>query len=138
MSRKATWMDASINFYELKTQLADLGFHDPTVVDQLRRIIIGNHQGYPNIKQTKSADSGQADFTLFFDRNNEGQYRLLSIDCSMGSLISPGSQHMQYFQPDVTAEDAMTLVQLVMLQPAITRDPFLPLNLTETKQQINY
>ncbi|MEB0280714.1 hypothetical protein [Mucilaginibacter sp. 10B2] len=38
----ANWMDASVNLYELKTQLADLGFVRSDLVDRLRESILSN------------------------------------------------------------------------------------------------
>ena len=35
-------MDRAINFYELKTQLADLGFAAPELVDRLREIVLSD------------------------------------------------------------------------------------------------
>lgn len=136
INNSSSRQDTSVNFYELKTQLADLGFNEPTVVDQLREFILNNELGLPDIELTKAVDNDQAFFTLFFGRGTQGQYELTCIDCSMDNLTIPGCQHMQYFQPDVTAQDAITLLQLDQRQPKMTRDAFMPLNRTETQQQI--
>jgi hypothetical protein len=42
INKGANWMDASVNFYELKTQLADLGFVRSDLVDHLRESILSN------------------------------------------------------------------------------------------------
>jgi hypothetical protein len=136
INKKASWMEASVNFYELKTQLADLGFNEPTVVDQLREFIVSNESGLPDIELSKPVNDEQAYFTLFFGRGIQGQYELTCIDCSMDNLTIAGCHHMQYFQPDVKAEDAIKLLQLDQLQRKSTRDSFMPLNSTETQQQI--
>lgn len=129
-------MNTSINFYELKTQLADLGFSEPAVVEQLRRFVLDNELPLPDIGIVKVAGDDQAYFALFFMRGDQGQYELTCIDCSMDNLSHPGCQHMQYFQPDVTANEAITLLQLDQRQPAMDRDPFLPLNSKETQKLI--
>jgi hypothetical protein len=129
-------MDTAINFYELKTQLADLGFSEPAVVDQLREFVLSNELGLPDIELIKPAGDDQAYFTLFFSRGSQGQYELTCIDCAMDNLTKPACQHMQYFQPDVPAHDAITLLQLDQCQPTTGRDCFMPLNRTETQQQI--
>ncbi|MES2108559.1 MAG: hypothetical protein V4577_07425, partial [Bacteroidota bacterium] len=129
-------MDTAINFYELKTQLADLGFKEPEVVQQLREFILSNETGLPDIETVLPAGEAQAYFTLFFGRGEQGQYELTCIDCAMDNLTHSGCQHMQYFQPDVPAADAITLLQLDQSQANMTRDTFMPLNRTETQQQI--
>lgn len=129
-------MNSSINFYELKTQLADLGFSEPPVVEQLRQFVLDNELPLPDIGIVKPAGDDQAYFTLFFMRGAQGQYELTCIDCSMDDLTHSGCQHMQYFQPDVTASEAITLLQLDQRQPATDRDPFLPLNSKETQKLI--
>jgi len=35
-------MNQAINFYELRTQLADLGFNEDALLDQLRRMVAGD------------------------------------------------------------------------------------------------
>jgi hypothetical protein len=129
-------MNISVNFYELKTQLADLGFTEPSVVDQLRDFVMNNELPLPDIEIVKATRNGSAYFTLFFGRGEQGQYELTCIDCSMDNLTVSGCQHMQYFLPDVPAADAMTLVQLDRHQTTMLRDPFLPLNRKETEQLI--
>jgi len=129
-------MDTAVNFYELKTQLADLGFNEPEVVQQLREFILFNETGLPDIETVLPVGEALAYFTLFFGRGEQGQYELTCIDCSIDNLTIPGCQHMQYFQPDVPAEDAIALLQLDQRQPDMTRDAFMPLNRAETQQQI--
>src|SRR6185312_1229837 len=129
-------MDTAVNFYELKTQLADLGFNEPEVVQQLRHFILSNERDLPDIETVLPAGEMQAYFTLFFNRGEKGQYELICIDCAMDNLTIPDCQHMQYFQPDVPAEDAIALLRLDQRQPEITRDAFMPLNRAETQEQI--
>jgi hypothetical protein len=136
INKKASWMDAGVNFYELKTQLADLGFNEPTVVDQLREFILNNESGLPDIAVNKPVDHDLAYFTLYFNRGDQGQYELSCIDCSMDNQTIPGCQHMQYFQPDVRADEAIALLKLDQLQAKMTRDAFMPLNSAATQQQI--
>ena len=129
-------MDTAVNFYELKTQLADLGFNEPEVTQQLREFILSNESDLPDIETVLPAGEAQAYFTLFFNRGEQGRYELMCIDGSMDNLTIPGCQHMQYFQPDVPAEEAIALLQLDQRQPDMTRDAFMPLNRIETQQQI--
>jgi hypothetical protein len=129
-------MNIGVNFYELKTQLADLGFREPEVVNQLREFILNDELGLPDIAVTLPAGESQAYFTLFFDRGEQGRYELMCIDGAMDNLTIPGCQHMQYFQPDVPAEEAIALLQLDQHQPHMNRDAFMPLNRAETQQQI--
>ena len=130
-------MNTGINFYELKTQLADLGFTEPAVVDQLREFVLSNDKGLPDIEVIKPVDDEQAYFTLYFGRDIRGQYELICMDCAMDNLTQTGRSHMQYFQPDVHANDAITLLRLDQHQPTPTRDTFTPLNSRETQQHIH-
>jgi hypothetical protein len=130
-------MDTAINFYELKIQLAGLGFNEPAVLDQLREIVLSAKLNLPDIEQVKGAGDDQAYFTLFLGRGAQGQYELTCIDCSMDNLTQPGCRHMQYFQPDVMAAEAIELLKLDRLQSKIYRDSFIPLNRTETQTHIH-
>jgi hypothetical protein len=129
-------MDTAVNFYELKTQMADLGFNEPEVVQQLREFVLSAEKDLPEIETVLPVGEVQAYFTLFFGRGEQGQYELTCIDGSMDNLTHPGCQHMQYFQADVPAEDAIALLQLDQRQPDMTCDAFMPLNRAETQQQI--
>ena len=129
-------MNTGINFYELKTQLADLGFNEAVVVDQLRTFILSNDLGLPDIEVCKPAGDDLAFFTLYFGRDTEGRYELICMDCTMDNLNTPGCQHLQYFQPDVPAEDAIVLLQLDQRQPKMSRDVLIPLNRAATQQHI--
>lgn len=130
-------MNGAINFYDLKTQLSDLGFYEPTVVDQLRAIILSKEATVPFIDVMKGSANDPAYFNLYLDRNEQGQLQLTSIECAMRNPAMPDNPHLQYFHPDVPAAQAIALLQADRLLPQLTRESFLPLNLTATQEQIH-
>jgi hypothetical protein len=135
-NNKPNWMDASVNFYELKTQLANLGFYEPVVVDQLRQFILSNDLVLPDMAVTKTSGDDQADFMLYFDRGANGQYQLVSYDCSLHNQTNQGDKVLECFLPDVPADDAINLIQLRRLQPDQRDDLFVLLGRAETQSEI--
>lgn len=128
--------NTGVNFYELKTQLADLGFNEPIVIDQLRNFVLSHERAFPEIRLSRPAGEIDANFTLYFGRDVPGHYELSYFECSVSDLREPDSRRMQYFQPDVTAADALRLLRLDQMQHQNKPDPFLPLAKLEIKQQI--
>lgn len=96
-------MNKAINFYELKAELAQLGFRDPGVTDHLRQAIYqdsGEHHLYTSL--------GEVAFDL--DLIRDGHHRLSFIGYS-GSLGAGNSNwQLQSFQPDVPADEAAALL----------------------------
>lgn len=129
-------MQQAVNFYELKTQLADLGFSEPEVTDQLRGFIAGGETGLPEIMITKPAGDEEAHFKLGFIQGFSGM-ELTTIACALDIRAKTGAQHLQYFQPDVPSAMAIELLQLDRHQPQMVRDNLIPLNFTQTQEHIH-
>lgn len=124
-------MNQAINFYELRTQLADLGFDEDALLDQLRRMVANDkllHDIY--IKQDG------AEFALSFEKNKNSGYQLYCIDAAMDIPGKANNQVMQYLKPDVTVNLAIELLRLSLFIKN-DHDPFMPLNLQETQQYIH-
>ncbi|MFD2872015.1 hypothetical protein ACFS5N_06025 [Mucilaginibacter ximonensis] len=103
-------MDQAVNFYELKTQLADLGFADPEIVDRLRERMVG----------------GTGDFRLLHRENRNGlitEYAFdvqrhdpndsLQYDHLEAALYQPGKEEYFYaiFSPDITRDEIGQILQ---------------------------
>lgn len=104
-------MDKAVNFYELKTQLADLGFHDPVLVDGLRQLVSSGNE-LCDIYTELRVGADKAYFALAFSKDPTGQYQLYCIEGCMDKLNIPNNQVMQNFKPDVPAAEAIELLQL--------------------------
>jgi len=124
----------AINFYELKTQLADLGFVDPVVVDQLRRMVAGD-QLLHDIDAAVTVGPDKVYFGLSFEKTKDG-YGLYCIDAFMDKPHLPNNQVNQYFKSDVPVATAAELLRLSLLTDN-DHDPFMPLDHQEALAYIH-
>lgn len=128
-------MDKAVNFYELKTHLADLGFRDPGLVNELRELVSSYSQLH-DIYTELGTGADKAYFALSFSKEQTGPYQLYCIEGSMDKLNVPNNQVMQNFEPDVPAAEAIELLKLDRRYPT-DRDPFMPLNRQEAQTHIH-
>jgi hypothetical protein len=90
-------MEQAVNFYELKTQLADLGYNAPEVTDQLREIISQNDFDHAIIHTRQDG----VKFEIEVERNTKGDFELLFNN----ALLDMGEEvYSHYFNPDVSAD----------------------------------
>lgn len=95
-------MEAAINFYELKTRLADLGFNEPGIVDQLREAMLTEYD-YTSLYTDREA----ARIQINLDKDNLGELQFHSYDV----VLAKGKQlRDQVFAPDVPVHEAMVLL----------------------------
>ncbi len=117
-------MNQSVNFYELKTQLADLGFKSPELVDDLRNMV---HTGQ-ELDTLYCKDEGVSvglDYRLAPDNN----YRLSSVDAWMGTRVQ------RFFEPGVSFPAIRELLQLLVTTKQ-HQENFTPLDQRATQQMI--
>jgi len=126
-------MDQAINFYELRTQLADLGFNDDVVLKELRSMVTTNTE---KLLHDIFLKQDGADFALSFEKGKNSGYQLYCIDASMDIPGKVNNQVMQYLQPDVPVSQAIELLRLSLFVKN-DHDPFMPLNLQETQAYIH-
>ncbi|QHS56585.1 hypothetical protein GWR56_13910 [Mucilaginibacter sp. 14171R-50] len=123
-------MNKAINFYELRTQLAALGFNEDALLNELRTMVTGEKTLHDIYIQQDGAD-----FALSFEMTKDG-YQLYCIDASMDVAGKVNNQVMQYFQPDVNVATELELLRLRLLVRN-DHDPFRPLNLEESQAYIH-
>ena len=127
-------MNQAINFYELRTQLADLGFNEDALLGQLRAMVAGEkvlHDIYTSLL----VDQDRIYFGLSFKKTKDG-YQLYGIDAAMDKPHIENTQVMQYFEPDVPASTAAELLRLSLFIQN-DHDPFMPLDHQEAKAYIH-
>jgi len=96
-------MDTSINFYEIKTQLADIGFNEPAIVDQLREAIYTEYN-YASLYTEKD----NTRFQINLEKDYTGTF---SFDTYDAILTSGGQLRDQVFSPKVPVSEAIQLLQ---------------------------
>ncbi|WP_439697454.1 hypothetical protein ACFGVS_03365 [Mucilaginibacter sp. AW1-7] len=126
-------MYQAINFYELRTQLADLGFNEDLLLNELRSMVTANTE---KLLHDIYIQQGGADFALSFKKEKNSGYQLYCIDASMDIPGKVNNQVMQYFQPDVPVSTATELLRLSLFVRN-DHDPFMPLNLQESQAYIH-
>lgn len=90
-------MEQAVNFYELKTQLAGLGYNAPEVTDQLREIV-SQHDFDHAIVHTRQDG---VKFEIELERNSKGDFELRFNN----ALLDTGEEvYSHYFKPDVSAD----------------------------------
>lgn len=103
-------MDSAINFYELKTQLTDLGFREAEMVDDLRFHITSSDEHFLLATQIE----GQQQETQFFFqmiKDERGQFQIAHYEAVLDTIGKSEHQY-QLFLPDVNAAEAMLLLGL--------------------------
>lgn len=93
-------MNTAVNFYELKTRLADLGYNAPEVADQLRSIL---SQGEFDSAIVHTRQGG-VKFEIELERNSKGDFELL-FNHAFTDNVS------QIFGPDVSAGDVIGMLR---------------------------
>lgn len=126
-------MNQAINFYELRTQLRELGFNEDVLLNELRNMVTNNNE--KRLHDIFIQQDG-AEFALSFEKTENSGYRLYCIDASMGIPGKVNNQVMQYFQPDVPVSTATELLHLSLFVRN-DHDPFMPLNLQESQAYIH-
>jgi hypothetical protein len=126
-------MDQAINFYELKSQLAALGFDSHQMIGKLREMMTSedHHQA---IQVETGAASDQVFFELNFEKDAFGTYQLYCIDAVMNMPEPHDYRVWQYFEPDVTATLATEFLKLDRIHQPF-RNPARPLD-RETVSEI--
>jgi hypothetical protein len=93
-------MQQAVNFYELKIQLADLGYNAPEVTDQLREIVSQNDLDHAIIHTRRDG----VKFEIELERKSDGNFEVLFNN----ALLDMGEDvYSHYFKPDVSADAAV-------------------------------
>jgi len=124
----------AINFYELRTQLAELGFNEDALLGPLRAMIAGEKVLH-DIETSVIVNQYQLYFGLSFEKTKDG-YQLYCIDAFMDKPHIENNQVMQYFKPDVPVATAAELLRLSLFIQN-NHDPFMPLDHQEAKAYIH-
>lgn len=97
-------MDQAVNFYELKTQLADLGFADSEIIDRLRERIVGGTGDF-RLVHRENANGLVAEYA--FDMQRHDPNGPLQFDHLEAALYQPGKEEYFYaiFSPDITHQE---------------------------------
>jgi hypothetical protein len=107
-------MDTSINFYELKTQLADIGFNEPAIVDQLREAMYTEYN-YASLYTEKD----NTRFQINLEKDYAGAFSFDTYD----AILTSGQQlRDQVFSPKVPVSEAIQLLQGRLQRPDVTAD----------------
>ncbi len=93
--------DQAVNYYELKTQLAELGFKEPEVADKLR-VIITDEDFHSAILHTRQ---NGIKFEIELDRNRTGSYEALFYTAH---FENDRKLAYEYFKMDIPAITAIT------------------------------
>jgi hypothetical protein len=101
-------MEKAINFFELKQQLADLGFNDPTLVNSLRNNIMAAESAIFTINCRESEGGGNELRTWFeYDQHPAGEYQLRHFEM----LFSIRQEDInRLFEPDITRTEALAVL----------------------------
>lgn len=101
-------MENALNFFELKQQLADLGFGDPALVNGLRGHIMAAERAIFTINCRESEGEGKELRTWFeYDQHPSGEYRLRHFE----TLFSIGQEDInRLFEPDITRAEALAVL----------------------------
>jgi len=95
-------MNSGINFHELKIQLADLGFNEPHIVDQLREAMFTEYD-YASLY----TDRNNTRFQINLDKDYSGDFQFGTYDAI---LTASGKIRDQVFGPDVPVTEAIQLL----------------------------
>jgi hypothetical protein len=108
-------METAINFYELKTQLEDIGFNEPDIVDQLREAMYTeyNYASYASLYTERD----NTRFQINLEKDYTGTF---SFDTYDAILISGPQLRDQVFSPDVHVGEAILLLQNRLERPDVT------------------
>jgi hypothetical protein len=107
-------MDTAINFYELKCELAALGFTNPEIVNDLR-IALTEDRGWTTIHTFMYTEKEEVQFALHFARGYDGRRSLDGYDAVINPDPGDNWQRMsvlrdQCFRPEVPVAEAISLL----------------------------
>ncbi|MCR8561996.1 hypothetical protein KXD93_30355 [Mucilaginibacter sp. BJC16-A38] len=107
--------DAGINFYELKTQLADLGFVKPELVDRLREIVLSDRSQFSI--QHREIFEGLA-LDSWFSLHRKDADGPIVLDHYDTALYQQGTMNISYraFEPDTSKEMACQVLAKQLAQ----------------------
>jgi hypothetical protein len=119
-------MDTAINFYEIKTQLADIGFNEPAIVDQLREAMFTEYN-YASLY----TDQDETRFQINLEKDYTGTFTFDTYD----AVLTSGHQlRDQVFSPNVPVNEAILLLRERLQKPDVTADiAGSPINRQETR-----
>jgi hypothetical protein len=103
-------MNTAINFYELKTRLADLGFSDPALVDTLRESILTAE--YAVMSAGYKETIGDRQFTGWFEFHRDQEtrhYELAHYQATLFDLKGNASDMM--LDKDITKTEALKVLE---------------------------
>lgn len=107
-------MAESVNFYELKTQLADLGYKEPAIVDQLCEAMYSDYD-YASLY----TDRGPTRTHINLDKDHRGDLQFHTYD----TIPSSGGQlRDQVFASDEPVQEAVQLLNNRLGRPDVTSD----------------
>lgn len=119
-------MDTAINFYELKMQLADIGFSEPAIVDQLREAMFTEYN-YASLYSEKD----NTRFQINLEKDETGAFCFETYDAI---LTARHQLRDQVFSPNVPINEAMLLLQNRLQRPDVMADiAGSPMNRQETR-----
>lgn len=103
-------MDQAINFYELKKQLADLGYTDPEIVDRLRERLTG---GTPDFRLPYQENMEPLVFSYSFDIRRFDPNGPLQFDHLDAAIYKPEENKYFYaiFSPDINKAQVRQVLQ---------------------------
>jgi hypothetical protein len=101
-------MLAAVNFFELKTQLAELGYAEPDLVDRLRRRIMGGTFGF---RLPHQEFLGPVVFSYSFDIQRKDPDGFLLLDHLDTAIYEKDNYYYAVFSPDVTRNEAQQVLQ---------------------------
>ncbi len=107
-------METAINFYELKIQLADLGFNEPGIVDQLREAMLTEYD-YASLYTDR--DTARIQINLDKDYLGELQFHSYEVVLAKDSQLRD-----QVFAPDVPVHEALILLNNRLRREDISAD----------------
>jgi hypothetical protein len=112
-------MLAAVNFFELKTQLAELGYAEPDLVDRLRRRIMGGTYGF---RLPHREFLGPLVFSYSFDIQRKDPDGFLLLDHLDTAIYENAKYYYAVFSPDVTRNEALQVLHKGFEGPLINND----------------
>lgn len=114
-------MNTAINYYELKSQLADLGFSQPDVDDQLRQqLLAGTQQFSANFHQNFNG----TDFYAMLEFGYEPKSQTIEFQYYQAGFTATKDRHQLYttFEADVSRDEACQVLAKMYFTPIIVDD----------------
>jgi hypothetical protein len=114
-------MTRVINFHEIKTRLAELGFTDPGMIDRLSDRILG---GTADFRLAYQEQTGSLMLSYSFDIQRSGPEGALSFDHLDAAIYDPGEDKYFYaiFSPDISRDEVRQVLQSGFERPFMAAD----------------